>query len=241
LLRQLQTQNGLHDYVLLQALGYLDLLYGNEKYQVEMPLTVMTLFFIAAKNDSGGSMLMITDILKNDKDKILTAKNVIAEEYKALEALGWKLNRPTALSATNLYLEVCRLQNEDKADVTKEIEKTSHKVCSLAIRTGVSCKYLPSTVAAAAIVVARRITALKHEAEDMEEWTTKMTNALGEPPRNLKDCLADLAAMVRDDETDRAQDHLREAAQRWNVSEEPPTKQRKLSPERADVVQVGAA
>jgi hypothetical protein len=240
-LSELQTQNGLHDDVLLQALGYLDSLYGNEKYQVRMPLTVMTLFFIAAKNDSGGSVLLITDILKNDKAKILTVKDVRAEEYKALEALGWMLNRPTALSAMNLYLEVCRLQNEEKTDVTKEIEKTSHKVCSLAIRTGVSCKYLPSTVAAAAIVVARRITALKHGAEDMEEWTTNMTNALGAPPRNLKNCLADLGGMVRDDKRDPAEDRSREAGQCRNVSDEPPTKQRKLSPERADAVQVGAA
>lgn len=239
LLTMLQTKYEIHDHVVLQALGYLDLLYGNEEYKVREPLTAITAFFIATKNDSGGSTLMITDLIQHDIT--LTVGDVIAEEFRALDALGWMLNRPTALSAMNLYLEVCRLQNEERADVTKEIEETSDKVCSLAIRTGVSCKYLPSTVAAAAIVVARRITALKYAAKDMEEWTTNMTNALGAPPRNLKDCLADLGAMVRADETDRAQDHSRQAGQCLHASDEPPTKQRKLSPERADVVQVCAA
>lgn len=252
LLSKLQTENELHDHVVLQALGYWDLLYANDKYEVQMPLTVITLFFIAAKNDSGGCMLLITDLIQQymrltadvkqqEKAKILTVKGVIAEEFKALDALGWKLNRPTALSAMNLYLEVCRLQNEEETEVAKEIEETCDRVCSRAIRNGVSCKYLPSTVAAAAIVVARRSTALKREAKDMQEWTTNMTNALGAPPRNLKDCLADLGAMVRDDKTDQVQDHAREAGRCRNVSDEPPTKQRKFPPERAHVVQVGAA
>lgn len=241
LLSKLQTENGLHHHVVLQALGYLDLLYGNETYQVRMPLTVITLFFIAAKNDFGGSTLLITDIIQQETVTKLRVKDVVAEELKALDALGWMLNRPTALSAMNLYLEVCRLKNEEKTDVTKEIEETCDMVCSLAVRKGVSCKYLPSTVAAAAIVVARRSTALKHGAEDMEEWTANMTNALGAPPRNLKDCLADLGAMARHDETNQVQDHKREANQCRNASDEPPTKQRKLSSERASVVQVGAA
>lgn len=125
--------------------------------------------------------------------------------------------------------------------MAKEIEETCDKVCSLAIRNGVSCKYLPSTMAAAAIVVARRSTALRRGKNKMEDWTTNMTNALGAPPRNLKDCLADLGAMVRDDETDQVQDHTRAAGQCRNAGDEPPSKQRKLSSGRADVVQVGAA
>lgn len=239
-LSKLQTENGLHHHVVLQALGYLDLLYGNEKYEVRMPLTVITLFFIAAKNDSGGSMLLITDIIQEEKDRKLTVKDVIAEEFKALDALGWMLNRPTALSAMNLYLEVCRLQNGEKRHVVKEIEEICDKVCNLAMRNGVSRKYLPSTVAAAAIVVARRSTALKHVDEDIQEWTTNMTDALGEPPRNLEDCLADFGAMLRQEETNQVKDHARAAGQCRNASDEPPTKQRKLSSERADVVQVGS-
>jgi hypothetical protein len=240
-LSKLQTENGLHHHVVLHALGYLDWLYGNEKYQVRMPLTAIALFLIAAKNDSGESMLLITDIIQEEKDKKLTVKDVIAEELKVLDALGWMLNRPTALSAMNLYLEVCRLQNEEKTEVAKEIEETCDKVCSLAIRNGVSCKYLPSTMAAAAIVVARRSTALNNGAKDMQEWTAEMKDALGAAPGNLKDCLADLGAIVLDDKTDKAQDHAPAAGQCRNASDEPPTKQRKLSSERADVVQVGAA
>lgn len=239
-LSKLQTENGLHHHVVLQALGYLDLLHGNELYEVSMPLTVITLFFIAAKNDSGGSMLLITDIIPQEKDKKLTVKHVIAEELKALDALGWMLNRPTALSAMNLYLEVCRLQNKEKEHVVKEIEETCDKVCSLAILNGVSRKYLPSTVAAAAIVVARRSTALKHVNQDIQEWTTNMTNALGVRP-DLKDCLADLGAIGCDDKTDQIQDHGRAAGQCRNASDEPPTKQRKLPSGRADAVQVCAA
>jgi hypothetical protein len=239
-LSKLQTENRVHHHVVLYALGYLDLLHGNEKYQVRMPLTVITLFFIAAKNDYGGSMLLITDIIPQENDKKLTVKDVRAEELKALDALGWMLNRPTALSVMNLYLEVCRLQNGEKKHVVEEIEETCDKVCSLAILNGVSRKYLPSTVAAAAIVVARRSTALKHVAENIEEWSTNMTDALGTRP-DLKDCLADLGGMLRKEKTDQVQDHARAAGQRRNASDEPSTKQRKLSSERADVVQVGAA
>lgn len=240
LLSKLQTENGLHDHVVLQALGYLDLLYGNEQYQVRMPLTVITLFFIAAKNDSGGCMLLITDLIQQEKDKKLTVKDVIAEEVKALDALGWMLNRPTALSAMNLYLEVCRLQNDETTDVAKEIEKACDKVCSLAMRSGVSCKYLPSTVAAAAIVVARRSTALRRGVKNIDEWTAKMTHALGPRPKQLERCLADFAAMVCDNETE-ARDNLCAVDQCCKPSDEPPTKKRKLSSECVNVVQVGAA
>lgn len=239
-LSKLQTENMVHHHVVLYALGYLDLLHGNEKYQVRMPLTVITLFFIAAKNDFGGSMLLITDIIPQENDKKLTVKDVRAEELKALDALGWMLNRPTALSVMNLYLEVCRLQNGEKKHVVEEIEETCDKVCSLAILNGVSRKYLPSTVAAAAIVMARRITALKHEKQDIQEWTTNMTNALGARP-DMKDCLADLGGMQREEKTDQVQDHARAAGQCRTASDEKHTKKRKVLSEGADVAQVGAA
>lgn len=248
LFRRFQTKNGLHKHVLLQALGYLDTLSQKKEYHIKMPLTGIAVFMIAAKNDSGGNdydsntkLPLMTRVIEQAHDGEFTAQRVRAEEFKVLDALGWMLNRPTALSALHLYLEVCRQENKETLDIADEIEKECDKVCWFAMLSGVSRKYLPTTVAAASIVEARRSTAFRRGAENMEDWTTEMTSALGPCPEHLIHCLADLNVMMRHDETDQEQDDEDAADGCRKTSDEPPTKQRKLSLERVNMVQVGAA
>ncbi|KAL6634008.1 hypothetical protein ACP70R_026679 [Stipagrostis hirtigluma subsp. patula] len=129
-----------------------------------------------------------------------TSREVLATERRLLAALGYRLGAPTAHTFVDHFTRRYDDSGQQGEEDLAAVRRTAHRLAEISLLDYGLLKLRPSTVAAAAIFLARLT--LKPSYGEMRRWNREFKELTGYKPSDLRHSVDSISSLMREHEQD---------------------------------------